>query len=68
MDVVENSSTLSLLWYAASTIVLLLTGTISKILLACASKTETKGLDNFVKLLEERENVSKRSQGLLTGK
>lgn len=59
---------LNLFWYAASTFILLLTATISKLFLAFASKTETQGLDDFVKLLAERENVSERSQGLLTSK
>ena len=31
------------------------------------SKTETHGLDKFVKLLEEREDVENREKGLITG-
>jgi monolysocardiolipin acyltransferase len=31
------------------------------------SKTEAHGLDKFLKLLDERENVEGRQKGLITG-
>lgn len=31
------------------------------------SKTEAHGLDKFLKLLDERENVEERQRGLITG-
>jgi monolysocardiolipin acyltransferase len=58
----------SLLWRAISTVTLAFTGTISKIFLIFAARAEAHGLDGFLDILKEREDVSKRRKGLLTGK
>lgn len=64
----ESSLLPSLQWRTAST------ATIAFIGLACKGflkiglkKTETHGLDNFIKVLDERQDVGKRERGLLTG-
>lgn len=42
-------------------------GGFSRLFLLGASRLEVNGLDNFLKLLDERADVDKRERGLLTG-
>jgi monolysocardiolipin acyltransferase len=64
----ESSSPPSLQWRAASTATIALIGLACKgFLKAGTKKTETHGLDNFIKLLDERQDIGQRQRGLLTG-
>jgi monolysocardiolipin acyltransferase len=64
----ESSSPPSLQWRTASTATIALIGLACKGFLKIGTKeTETHGLDNFIKLLDERQDVGKRERGLLTG-
>jgi monolysocardiolipin acyltransferase len=42
-------------------------GVLCRSFLYTLSNTEVHGLDNFLELLDERENVEGRTRGLLTG-
>ena len=53
-------------WRAGSTFVMGAVGLLCRGFLAI-SKTEAHGLDKFLKLLDERENVEGRQKGLITG-
>lgn len=44
-----------------------LTGTVSKGFLNGLNEVQTTGLDNFVKLLDSREDPFQRQRGLITG-
>lgn len=57
----------SLSWRAASITTIAFTGFLAKAFARVACTTEVHGLDGFVKLLDERENVDGRKQGLITG-
>jgi hypothetical protein len=64
----EPPSPPSLTWRTASTATIAFMGLACKGFLSIATKkTEVHGLDGFVKVLEEREDVAKRERGLLTG-
>lgn len=58
----------SLPWRIGSAAVMGVAGGISRALLYALNRTETPGLDRFLKVLEERRDVQKRTKGLLTGK
>jgi monolysocardiolipin acyltransferase len=58
----------SLAWRTASTATIVATGLFAKTFLKTCAYTETRGLDRFLKLLEERRDVAKRKRGLITGK
>jgi len=66
MTVEGNLTSPGLRWRAASTATILFTGTLAKVFLNVACRTETHGLDRFLKVLEEREDVGGRERGLLT--
>ncbi|KAF2456470.1 hypothetical protein BDY21DRAFT_372560 [Lineolata rhizophorae] len=51
---------------AASTLVMGLSGLLCRTFLFGACKVEVHGLDNFLKVLDERKNVNGREKGLLT--
>lgn len=55
-------------WRAASAFTMGAVGLLCKGFLSGLSKVETHGLDKFLKLLDERENVEGRQRGLITGK
>ncbi|POS73216.1 hypothetical protein DHEL01_v208390 [Diaporthe helianthi] len=54
------------LWRGSSAMVMGLTGTISKGFLNGLNNVQTTGLDNFLKLLESREDPFQRQRGLIT--
>ncbi|KAI3400979.1 hypothetical protein diail_1187 [Diaporthe ilicicola] len=54
------------LWRGSSSIVMGLTGTLSKGFLNGLSDVQTTGLDNFIKILESREDPFQRQRGLIT--
>lgn len=55
------------LWRGSSAMVMGLTGTVSKGFLNGLNDVQTTGLDNFVKLLDSREDPFQRQRGLITG-
>lgn len=55
------------LWRGSSAMVMGLTGTASKGFLNGLNEVQTTGLDNFVKLLDSREDPFQRQRGLITG-
>lgn len=55
------------LWRGSSAMVMGLTGTLSKGFLNGLNEVQTTGLDNFVKLLDSREDPFQRQRGLITG-
>lgn len=57
----------SLPWRASSTVVTGLTGMVSRMFLYGFNKVETTGLQRFLNILDEREDVDSRKRGLLTG-
>jgi len=57
----------SLGWRAASTATIAFTGFLAKAFARIACSTEVYGLESFVKLLNDRENVEERDRGLITG-
>ena len=54
-------------WRAASAFVMGAVGILSGGFVSGLSKAEVHGMDNFLKLLDERENVASRERGLITG-
>lgn len=54
-------------WRAASTVIMGAVGLLCKGFLSGLSKVETHGMEDFLKLLDERENVAGRERGLITG-
>ncbi|KIW02355.1 uncharacterized protein PV09_06177 [Verruconis gallopava] len=67
MSTVEDKLTCpSLRWRAGSTATLWFTGSLAKLFLKLGARTEVHGLDEFVKLLDERMDIEKRTSGLLT--
>lgn len=58
----------SLSWRAASTATIAFTGFLTRAFVRLACATEVHGLDGFVRLLDEREDVNRRQRGLITGK
>ena len=55
------------LWRGSSAMVMGLTGTVSTGFLNGLNEVQTTGLDNFVKLLDSREDPFQRQRGLITG-
>jgi monolysocardiolipin acyltransferase len=58
----------SLSWRIASTATIAFTGFFAKAFARVACTTEVHGLDEFLKLLDERKDVDGRQRGLITGK
>lgn len=56
----------SLPWRAASSTVMGIVGLLCKGFLGL-NQVETHGMDKFLKLLDEREDIGRRERGLLTG-
>jgi hypothetical protein len=56
-----------LTWRIASTTTIAVIGILSKSFLGLLNTTKVHGLDGFVRLLDERKDVSKRQRGLITG-
>lgn len=57
----------SLPWRVGSATVMGLVGSISRIFMFGANRTEVHGLDQFLELLDERRDIDGRERGLLTG-
>jgi hypothetical protein len=57
----------SLPWRVGSSLIMGLTGTLSRGFLYGLNSVEAIGLQKFLKILDEREDVEKRTKGLLTG-
>ena len=57
----------SLPWRAASATVMAFAGSVSRIVMFGANKTEVHGLDGFLRLLDAREDINRRERGLITG-
>lgn len=55
-------------WRAASAFTMGAVGLLCKGFLTGLSTVETHGLDKFLGLLDERENVAERQKGLITGR
>jgi len=58
----------SLSWRIASTATIAFTGFLAKAFARVACTTEVHGLDEFLKLLDERKDVDGRQRGLITSK
>ena len=68
MAAADPSSQPSLPWRVGSSIVMGVTGAISRLVLFGANTTEVHGLGNFLELLDQRRNVENRKRGLITGR
>ncbi|KAF2728712.1 hypothetical protein EJ04DRAFT_448817 [Polyplosphaeria fusca] len=64
----EQPSAPSAPWRATSALTMGAVGLLCRGFLFALSTTEANGLDSFLELLDERENVAERQRGLLTGK
>ena len=64
---VDQPAVPSLPWRTGSAVVMSTTGLISRAFLFGACKTEVHGLDEFLRVLDERKDVARRQRGLLTG-
>lgn len=64
----EQPSAPSWQWRAASSFTMGAVGVLCRSFLLGVSKTEVHGLDSFLELLDEREDVESRDRGLITGK
>jgi monolysocardiolipin acyltransferase len=54
-------------WRAASSFTMGAVGVLCRSFLLGASRLETHGMEKFLELLDERENVEGRQRGLVTG-
>lgn len=54
-------------WRAASAFTMGAVGLLCKGFLSGLSRVETHGMDDFLQLLDEREDVGARQRGLITG-
>ena len=57
----------SLPWRVGSTVVMSITGSLSRLFMFGANTTEVHGLDDFLELLDKRSDVRNRQRGLITG-
>lgn len=58
----------SLPWRAASSVIMGVTGALSRTFLYACNTTETVGLDRFLELLDKRNDPNGREKGLITGR
>jgi len=63
----DHPSSPSLPWRTGSTIVMGMTGLLTRGFLYGLSSTTVEGLDGFLKLLDERRDIEGRERGLVTG-
>lgn len=54
-------------WRFTSSLIMGLTGSLSRTFLFGLNRTEVIGLDRFVDVLEKRKDVNERERGLITG-
>lgn len=64
-DQTEDQPSLS--WRVGSSIVMGMTGFISRTFLLAGNRLEANGLDKFLELVDERRDVDERQRGLITG-
>lgn len=57
----------SLLWRTGSSFITGATGFLCRTFLVGLNRLEVKGYDNFMRLMDEREDVNGRTKGLITG-
>ena len=57
----------SLPWRVGSTVIMGITGSLSRLFMFGANTTEVHGLDGFLELLDKRSDVRNRQRGLITG-
>lgn len=57
----------SLSWRIGSSITMGTIGVMSRLFMFGANRTEVHGLENFLELLDQREDIESRKRGLLTG-
>ena len=57
----------SLPWRVGSTVIMGITGSLSRLFLFGANTTEVHGLEGFLELLDKRSDVRNRQRGLITG-
>ncbi len=54
-------------WRFGSSLIMGISGLLSRAFLYGASTTEVRGLDEFVKILDHRKDIEGRERGLITG-
>lgn len=64
----EHPAAPSLPWRCGSVVIMGAVGLLSRGFLVGLSNLEVNGMDNFLKLLDERKDVQGRQRGLITGK
>lgn len=57
----------SLPWRVGSTVIMGITGSISRLFMFGANTTQVHGLDGFLEVLDKRIDVKSRQRGLITG-
>lgn len=67
MAAANSSPQPSLSWRIASSITMGTVGVLSRLFLFGANRTEVHGLEKFLVLLDEREDIESRKRGLITG-
>ena len=58
----------SLPWRVGSACIMGISGSLSRLIMYGTNSIEVHGLDGFLKLLDERKDVEKRTRGLITSK
>lgn len=64
-DQTEDQPSLS--WRIGSSVVMGVTGFLSRTFLLAGNRMEVNGLDKFLRLVDERRDVDERQRGLITG-
>ena len=67
MATANSSPQPSLSWRIGSSITMGVIGVLSRLFMFGANKTEVHGLESFLELLDEREDINSRKRGLITG-
>lgn len=67
MAAANSSPQPSLSWRIRSSITMGAIGVLSRLFMFGANKTEVYGLQKFLELLDEREDIKCRRRGLITG-
>ncbi len=67
MAAANSSPKPSLSWQIGSSITMGTIGVLSRLFMFGANRTEVHGLEKFLVLLDEREDIESRRRGLITG-
>lgn len=67
MAAANSSPKPSLSWQIGSSITMGTIGVLSRLFMFGANRTEVHGLEKFLVLLDEREDIESRKRGLITG-